>query len=175
MEITPFKIDVPKEDIDRLKRKLQDTRIPTDPIVPHAGSDYGTQVIDPRKCSQMLIVFHTGPPIEWFHRLYNKWLHDFDWRSVQAHLNRHQHFVASVGDEGTKLKIHFTHTRSSRLDAIPLNLIHGWPGSFHEFDCVVDAFTDPEDASDPAFHVVVPSRRLGFLRRTRDGGQVHRM
>lgn len=41
MGIQPFKIDIPKDEIDRLKRKLQDTRIPKQPIVPGAGSDYG--------------------------------------------------------------------------------------------------------------------------------------
>lgn len=98
-----------------------------------------------------------GPPIEWFHRLHQKWLNDYDWTAVQKQLNRHQHFFAEIEDEAYKLKVHFTHTKSSRSDAIPLILVHGWPGSFHEFDRVVDGFANPENASDPAFHVVVPS------------------
>ncbi|KIW69716.1 hypothetical protein PV04_05576 [Phialophora macrospora] len=138
MGISPFKIDIPKHEVDRLKRKLQDTRLPKESIVPEAGSDY-------------------GPPIEWFHRLYNTWLHDFDWSTVQTHLNRHDHFVADIEDETFTLRVHFTHTKSSRDDAIPLILIHGWPGSFHEFDRVVDAFASPEEPSHRAFHVVVPS------------------
>ena len=41
MEISPFRVDVPEEEVARLKRKLQDTRVPTHPIVPEAGGDYG--------------------------------------------------------------------------------------------------------------------------------------
>lgn len=55
------------------------------------------------------------------------------------------------------MSIHFTHIRSQRSDAIPIILIHGWPGSFHEFDRVVDQFANPTNSTDPAFHVVVPS------------------
>jgi len=138
MSVSPFKIDIAKEEVERLRRKLQDTRIPLDPIVPEARRDY-------------------GPSIEWFHRLYNKWLHDFDWSSAQARLNRHQHYLADVEDEGRKVQVHFTHTTSSRPDAIPLILVHGWPGSFHEFDLVVDQLANPEQSTEPAFHVVVPS------------------
>lgn len=36
-------------------------------------------------------------------------------------------------------------------------MIHGWPGSFHEFDKICDGLANPENSSDPAFHVVAPS------------------
>ena len=41
VKIEPFKIDVPLSEVDRLKRSLEDTRLPQNPIVPDAGSDYG--------------------------------------------------------------------------------------------------------------------------------------
>lgn len=53
--------------------------------------------------------------------------------------------------------LHFVHKRSSRRDAIPIILIHGWPGAFYEFYPVIDRLTEPEKETDPAFHVVVPS------------------
>lgn len=141
-KITSFKIDVPDAEVARLHRKLEDTRIPARPIVPDAGKDY-------------------GPEIGWFQRLHKKWRDDFDWTAVQAHLNRHAHFFADIQDDHQQqtheLRIHFTHTKSSRPDAIPIILIHGWPGSFYEFDRVVDALANPENDSDPAFHIVVPS------------------
>ena len=40
-DIIPFKVDIPKEEVDRLKRKLKDTRLPPKEIVPNAGSKYG--------------------------------------------------------------------------------------------------------------------------------------
>jgi len=40
-EINPFDPNVPKDEVDRLFRKLKDTRLPQNPIVPDAGEDYG--------------------------------------------------------------------------------------------------------------------------------------
>ena len=159
--ISPYRVDVPLEEIHRLRRKLLDTRIPSEPIVPDAGNNYGTfdwaQIAPQYVSSHYPDVVISSPPAEWFHRLYNKWLNDFDWLAVQDHLNRHAHYIARIPDEDKTLDIHFTHTRSQRKDAIPVLLVHGWPGSFYEFDRVVDQLVAPKAATDPAFHVVVPS------------------
>jgi hypothetical protein len=40
-DIVPFKVDIPRSEVDRLKRKLQDTRLPPKEIVPDAGNRYG--------------------------------------------------------------------------------------------------------------------------------------
>lgn len=40
-DIVPFKVDIPRSEVDRLKRKLQDTRLPPQEIVPGAGNKYG--------------------------------------------------------------------------------------------------------------------------------------
>jgi pimeloyl-ACP methyl ester carboxylesterase len=102
--------------------------------------------------------------MEWIHRLYNTWLTDFNWPTVQNHLNRHSHFIASIPDNNYTHSIHFTHTRSPNPNAIPLLLVHGWPGTFYEFDRVVDSFANPSSSSSspttlttPSFHVIVPS------------------
>jgi hypothetical protein len=42
-DIKPFDPTIPREEVDRLFRKLADTRLPETPIVPDAGDDYGTQ------------------------------------------------------------------------------------------------------------------------------------
>lgn len=39
--ITPFDPTIPREDVDRLFRKLGDTRLPGVPVVPDAGDEYG--------------------------------------------------------------------------------------------------------------------------------------
>jgi hypothetical protein len=41
-DIKPFDPSIPKDEIDRLFRKLADTRLPETPIVPDAGDNYGT-------------------------------------------------------------------------------------------------------------------------------------
>jgi hypothetical protein len=39
-DIREFKIDIPNEEVERLKRKLNDTRLPGREIVPDAGTLY---------------------------------------------------------------------------------------------------------------------------------------
>lgn len=133
-EITTFKVDIPQSEVDRLKRKLQDTRLPPKEIVPNAGSKY-------------------GPTYEWCKNLYNAWVNDFDWYEHQKIINSAPHYTTHVEE----VKIHFVHARSKREDAIPLIMVHGWPGSFYEFSRVWNALANPEDPKQPAFHVVVPS------------------
>ena len=47
MAIIPFKINIPSEEISRLRRKLEDTRLPQKPIVPGAAGDYGMSSTSP--------------------------------------------------------------------------------------------------------------------------------
>jgi phospholipase C len=41
LKITSFKIDISPSEVERMKAKLKDTRLPQSPIVPDAGDDYG--------------------------------------------------------------------------------------------------------------------------------------
>lgn len=43
-DIQRFDPDISSNEVDRLFRKLKDTRIPKDSIVPDAGQDYGTSI-----------------------------------------------------------------------------------------------------------------------------------
>ncbi len=81
------------------------------------------------------------------------WRTGYDWRSFEARLNRIGQFRTVIDGLG----IHFLHRRSPRVDATPLILTHGWPGSVVEFAHVVDELAEPADAHAPAFHVVAPS------------------
>ncbi|THC99116.1 hypothetical protein EYZ11_001437 [Aspergillus tanneri] len=62
-----------------------------------------------------------------------KWLADareawksFNWRTIEDHLNGFPQFTYDI--EG--LTIHLVALFSVRPDAIPIVLIHGWPGKF---------------------------------------------
>lgn len=41
--------------------------------------------------------------------------------------------------------------------AIPLIMVHGWPGSFYEFYGLIPLLTEPSDPDDLVFEVVCPS------------------
>lgn len=87
-------------------------------------------------------------------KLRRYWLHEFDWASQVARLNRHPHVRVEV-EPGFRL--HAIHRKSARPDARPLLIAHGWPGSVLEFDAIIERLAEPEDRGTPAFHVVAPS------------------
>ena len=133
-EIRPFKVDIPKAEVDRLLRKLKDTRIPTEDIVPGAGEDYGISST-------------------WIKTMYDYWLNDYDWFYHQDLINQWPHYLTDINDQ----TVHFVHAKSDATNALPILLIHGWPGSFYEFSQVINPLTKPDDSSKQAFHCVVPS------------------
>lgn len=133
-EIRPFKVEIPQSEHDRLIRKLRDTRIPSTEIVPDAGDDYGISTA-------------------WIRQMYDYWLSKYDWYKARSEINAYPHFTTSINNQ----TIHFVHAKSTRSDAIPILLIHGWPGSFYEFSQVVPLLTSPSNTDDQAFHCVVPS------------------
>jgi microsomal epoxide hydrolase len=95
-----------------------------------------------------------GANRDYMQRLRAYWLDGFDWPAAVARLNRHNHVRVDVGDD---FQLHAIHRRSSRADARPLLIAHGWPGSVMEFDAIIERLAEPEDPAMPAFHVVAPS------------------
>ena len=59
----------------------------------------------------------------------------------EAKLNSFPNFMMEVGG----INLHFIHERSQHADAIPLLLLHGWPGSFWEFHKIIPMLTRPGD------------------------------
>ncbi|TYB71342.1 epoxide hydrolase [Nonomuraea sp. PA05] len=141
----PFRIEIPDHDLRDLHRRIDDTRWPDE--LPGTG-------------------WERGVPLTYLKELATYWRHDFDWRAAEAELNRHPQFVTEI-DGAT---VHFLHVRSSRPDAVPLLLTHGWPGSVAEFLDVIGPLTEP-DGDGPAFHLVIPSiPGFGFSGHTREAG-----
>ncbi|HEX7096746.1 MAG TPA: epoxide hydrolase [Acidimicrobiales bacterium] len=155
IEIEPFRIDVPDAVLDDLRARIRATRWPE----PAPGEPWAQ-----------------GTDLAYLRELCEHWADEFDWRRVEAQLNRLPQFVTSI--EGQRL--HFVHVRSPHEGALPLVLSHGWPGTFAEFVDVIGPLTDPTahggDAAD-AFHVVCPSLPgFVFSGPTREPGWTpHRM
>ncbi|MEU6585782.1 epoxide hydrolase family protein [Nocardia sp. NPDC046763] len=148
-QITPFRIDIPAEQLDDLRRRLDAARLPA----PLPGDDWDT-----------------GVPVHWLRALLDHWRTGYDWRAAEAELNRYPQFHTEV--EGQR--IHFLHIRSAEPDAVPLLLTHGWPGSIADFLDVIGPLTDPRaHDGDPgdAFHLVIPSLPgFGFSGPVSDTG-----
>ncbi|KAI2620868.1 microsomal epoxide hydrolase [Xylaria nigripes] len=136
-DICPYTISVPDAGLEDLRERLRRARFPSE--LEDVGTDMGTPLKDVK-------------------RLATYWAEKYDWRKAETELNKLAHFTTSIQATGFEpLEIHFVHVRSSRADAIPLIFVHGWPGSFFEATKILKPLTEPEDPSQPAFHVVVPS------------------
>jgi pimeloyl-ACP methyl ester carboxylesterase len=145
-EIRPYRVEIPQAALDdlagRLRRALWPDELP--------GADGSSGVTSGR-----------------VRDLAGCWLDGFDWRAVETQLNSYPQFVTDIDGES----IHFLHVRSSRADATPLLLTHGWPGSVIEFLDLIGPLTEPGDPGLPAFHVVLPSLPgFGFSGPTRSPG-----
>jgi pimeloyl-ACP methyl ester carboxylesterase len=147
--IEPFRIDVPQADLDELSARLAATRWPGE--VEAAGTDYGM-------------------PLGQVQQLAERWRTGFDWRAHEAQLNEFPQFTTTIDGQN----VHFLHVRSPEPGALPLLLLHGWPGTVAEFLAMIGLLTDPRaHGADPAraFDVVVPSLPgYGFSGPTTEPG-----
>ena len=145
-ESRPYRVEIPQAALDDLAGRLRRALWPAE--LPGADGSYGV----------------TNERVR---DLAGYWLDGFDWRAVEAQLNSYPQFVTDIDGES----IHFLHARSSRADATPLLLTHGWPGSVIEFLDLIGPLTEPGDPGLPAFHVVLPSLPgFGFSGPTRSPG-----
>src|SRR5262245_3257564 len=133
--IRPFEIQIPREELADLRRRLAATRWPEQETV-----DDDTQGV--RLATMKELVLY--------------WGRDYDFGRLEARLKKFPHFLTEIDG----LDIHFIHVRSPHENALPLIITHGWPGSIVEMLNVIGPLSDPPahggDAAD-AFDVVVPS------------------
>ncbi|CAK5267907.1 unnamed protein product [Mycena citricolor] len=135
-DLKPFHIDL-GAGIPHLQTLLNVTKLPKAPLYPGTSPTYGIDLDDLKA---------------WKY----EWEHGYNWTAQELSLNRFSHFTAQIED----LSIHFVHQKSRVQGAIPVLFLHGWPGSFYEFEPVIEslteAFTD-SNGSTVAFDVIVPS------------------
>ncbi len=135
MKVRPFTIDVPDAVLADLRERLQRTRWPD--ALPGEPWAHGADVAYVRD-------------------LCDYWQHSYDWRKQEAALNAYPQFMVALDG----VDVHFWHVRGKGPNALPLILVHGWPGSIYEFHHLIGPLTDPAahggDAAD-AFDVVIPA------------------
>ena len=116
--IVPFKIQVPNAVLNDLKQRLGQARFPDE--LSGAGWNYGTD-------------------LAYLRQLTAYWRDRYDWRAQERRLNELPQFKTRIDG----LDIHFVHWRSSVPGAMPIVMIHGWPGSFLEFVKISDLLVNP--------------------------------
>src|ERR687894_428873 len=176
--VRPFRLDVPEEDLDELRRRIEATRWPTKELVEDRSQ---------------------GVQLATMQELARYWTTDYDWRKCEEKLNALPNFITEIDG----VDIHFIHVRSQHENALPLIMTHGWPGSVVELLETVGPLTDPTahgGSAQDAYHLVLPSlpgygfssepaelgwgvgrvgqawaelmRRLGYTRYVAQGGDV---
>jgi pimeloyl-ACP methyl ester carboxylesterase len=135
LEVRPFRIDVPEEDLLDLRRRIAATQWPEKETV-----------VDESQGVQLATI----------QELARYWATDYDWRKCEAKMNALPQFMTEIDG----LDIHFIHVRSEHEDALPLIVTHGWPGSIIEQLKILGPLTDPTahgGSAEDAFDVVIPS------------------
>ncbi len=147
--ILPFEIQVSDTAIEDLQRRLAATRMPDQ--LAQTSWEYGT---DSSYLAELL----------------SYWQNNFDWREQESELNQFDQFKTEIDG----LDMHFIHQRSENPDAIPLMVVHGWPGSVAEFTKIIGPLTDPAahggNIAD-SYHVIAPSLPgFGFSEKPNQAG-----
>src|ERR687897_877950 len=100
--VRPFRVDVPEEDLDDLRRRIEATRWPSKELVEDRSQ---------------------GVQLATMQALARYWTTDYDWRKAEAKLNALPQFMTEIDG----IDIHFIQVRSPHEDALPLIMTHGWP------------------------------------------------
>ncbi len=135
LAVRPFAIEIPQADLDDMKRRVRETRLPEQETVDDTSQGVRLQVI------QALMKY---------------WRDEHDWRGVEARLNGLPQFMTEIDG----LDIHFIHVKSRHEGALPIIVTHGWPGSVIEQLKIVGPLTDPTmygASAEDAFDLVIPS------------------
>ena len=133
--IRPFRVEVPQQEIDELRRRIDATRWPTRELV--ADRSQGVQLATTQELARY-------------------WTTEYDFGRVEARLNALPQFTTEIDG----VDIHFIQVKSPHENALPLIMTHGWPGSVIELLETVGPLTDPTahgGTAEDAFHLVLPS------------------
>ncbi|KAF1926207.1 putative epoxide hydrolase [Didymella exigua CBS 183.55] len=132
----PFTLNIPDQDIDEWRQLLTLSKLaPETWEGSHEDGRYG--------------VTH-----KWLRETKDYWLNTYDWRAEERRINSFPNYRMAIDG----VDVHFVALFSSKKDAIPIQLLHGWPGSFVEFLPMLNLIrTQYPDAKDLPYHIIVPS------------------
>ena len=99
IDIRPFQVEVPEEELAELRRRIKATRWPSNELV--ADRSQGVQLAT-------------------LQALARYWTTDYDWRKCEARLNALPQFTTTIDG----VDIHFLHVRSQHENALPLIMTH---------------------------------------------------
>jgi microsomal epoxide hydrolase len=132
----PFTLNIPDQDIDEWRQLLKLSKLaPETWEGSHEDGRYG--------------VTH-----KWLRETKDYWLNTYSWRSEEARINSFPNYRMAING----VDLHFVALFSEKQDAVPIQFLHGWPGSFIEFLPMLDNIRKQyPDAKTLPYHIIVPS------------------
>jgi pimeloyl-ACP methyl ester carboxylesterase len=149
LAVRPFRIAVEAAAVEELRRRLRSRARPAAPFAAGKAEQAWAAGTDAHALEELCAYWESG----------------FEWRGVEAELNAWPHFKAKVDD----VDLHFIHVANATPGAIPLLLVHGWPGSVYEFHRLLPLLA--RDEAHPV-SLVVPSLP-GFGWSSIESGRGH--
>jgi len=139
--IRPFKINIDEKILTDLKNRLK-----------LEASPEGSRLTPPLEG----IGFQYGFNTNFLKKVQDHWLNKYDWRAREKLLNKYPQFKTTING----IELHFQHIKYTGTkkykNTRPLLMLHGWPGSFVEFQKSIPSLLEPKD-SDINFELIVPS------------------
>ncbi|GAA5845425.1 hypothetical protein JCM9279_003026 [Rhodotorula babjevae] len=133
LELEQFRPSFSTADLDSLRQSIASTRLPAETYASKQAK-YGIQ--------------HA-----WIKDALAYWQDGFSWQKYEDKINAVDHFMTTVDDDGHDFQVHFLLHESDDPNAIPLLLLHGWPGSAFEFVEVIKLL---RESKSPSFHLIAP-------------------
>lgn len=103
--IHPYKIAFNESQFTDLRRRIADTRWPSETN----SNDWSL-----------------GTPTGVLRNVMEHWCKDYDWQRKERELNQYPQYLCKIKD----ITIHFFHIPGNKPDSTPILMAHGWPDSF---------------------------------------------
>lgn len=143
LNFEPFKAHVSDEELQDFKDSLKYSRI--------GPKTYENQISDVKDFNSL------GITRDWLSSTVDTWRNKYDWRKTEDRINALPNFKTQIEHNGDNFDIHFAALFSKKKDAVPLLVLHGWPGSFLEFTGTLEELAAKYKEDDLPFHIVTPS------------------
>ena len=109
-EAEKIRITFDEDTIQRMKTLCQLSSLPeTPPITTSIPWSLGIDLLYLRQLKDQLV---------------EKW----SWDELEKKINRFDNFLVQYRNGQDRLVVHYVHVKSPRSNAVPLMLLHGWPG-----------------------------------------------
>ncbi|WXC56089.1 hypothetical protein SNK03_002026 [Fusarium graminearum] len=135
---TPFRVSIEDERVEELKLLVKLGKI-ANPTYESTQKEH-----------------NYGITHQWLTDAKDAWM-KFDWRAAEKRINSFNHWKMPVHDTKGDFDMHFTGLFSTKPNAIPIVMVHGWPGSFLEYLGVLSILKDRYTSETLPYHIIIPS------------------